>query len=106
MFFKSHDSFKKMGISRTFERYCFNTVYNYFISLGRRFNYLQYIMYFRENFAHNGMQFSTPDKDNDKSTSNCAQQYKSAFWFNNCYSADPNGVYYNNGQYNGDVSNS
>ncbi|KAJ8303271.1 hypothetical protein KUTeg_019667 [Tegillarca granosa] len=52
-----------------------------------------------ENFAHNGMRFSTPDMDNDKSLTNCAELYKSAFWFNNCFSADPNGLYYNNKQY-------
>ena len=35
---------------------------------------------------HNGMKFSTPDNDNDKSSgSNCAAAYKSGWWHNDCY---------------------
>ena len=29
----------------------------------------------------NGMKFTTKDRDNDESTSSCAQQYKGAWWF-------------------------
>ena len=32
----------------------------------------------------NGMKFSTPDNDNDKSNYNCAASYKSGWWYNNC----------------------
>ena len=34
---------------------------------------------------HNGMKFSTPDNDNDKSSGNCAASHNSGWWFNNCY---------------------
>ena len=29
----------------------------------------------------NGMKFTTKDRDNDESTSSCAQQYRGAWWF-------------------------
>ena len=32
----------------------------------------------------NGMKFSTPDNDNDASSGNCAIQWKSGWWYNNC----------------------
>ena len=47
----------------------------------------------RNEFSfHNGMKFSTPDKDNDKSTGsgNCAVDWKSGWWYNNCYHINPN----------------
>ena len=37
---------------------------------------------------HNGMRFSTYDRDNDMDVyGNCAGQYWGAFWFNNCFNA-------------------
>ena len=39
---------------------------------------------------HNGMKFSTPDNDNDKSNRNCADSERSGWWFNNCYSININ----------------
>ena len=33
----------------------------------------------------NGMKFSTPDNDNDKSSDNCAARYKSGWWLYNCH---------------------
>ena len=35
---------------------------------------------------HNGMKFTTPDNDNDKTSShNCAVVYKSGWWYKDCY---------------------
>ena len=34
---------------------------------------------------HNGMKFSTPDNDNDNHIRNCAGDWKSGWWYNNCY---------------------
>ncbi|XP_050082500.1 fibrinogen-like protein 1 [Anopheles aquasalis] len=44
---------------------------------------------------HVGMKFSTPERDNDKSTSNCAESYKSGWWFNSCGYVFLNGLYRN-----------
>lgn len=44
--------------------------------------------------SHNGMQFSTYDKDNDKYDGNCAQQDGSGWWMNRCHAAHLNGKYY------------
>ncbi|XP_063437589.1 microfibril-associated glycoprotein 4-like isoform X1 [Mytilus trossulus] len=43
---------------------------------------------------HNGMMFSTKDRDNDRYTDyDCAQKYKGAWWFNACHWANLNGAY-------------
>lgn len=44
--------------------------------------------------SHNGIQFSTFDKDNDKYEGNCAQQDGSGWWMNRCHAAHLNGRYY------------
>ncbi|KAL1023582.1 hypothetical protein UPYG_G00043140 [Umbra pygmaea] len=49
--------------------------------------------------SHNGMQFSTGDKDNDKYNGNCAKQDGSGWWMNRCHAAHLNGKYYNGGKY-------
>ena len=35
--------------------------------------------------SHSGMKFSTPNNDNDKDSGNCADVYKSGWWYNFCY---------------------
>lgn len=41
----------------------------------------------------NNMKFTTLDQDNDRSSRNCATEYRSAGWFNICHRANPNGEY-------------
>ncbi|MBN3295452.1 fibrinogen alpha chain [Amia ocellicauda] len=49
--------------------------------------------------SHNNMKFSTYDRDSDKWEENCAEMYGGGWWYNNCRSANLNGVYYTGGQY-------
>uniref|UniRef100_A0A672G452 Microfibril associated protein 4 n=1 Tax=Salarias fasciatus TaxID=181472 RepID=A0A672G452_SALFA len=43
---------------------------------------------------HDGMKFSTFDRDQDASNSNCAQRFLGGFWYNMCYHTNPNGIYH------------
>ena len=46
---------------------------------------------------HNGKPFSTHDRDNDEdNTRNCAQDYGSGWWHNDCHCANLNGKYNEN----------
>ncbi|XP_068095721.1 tenascin-N-like isoform X2 [Hyperolius riggenbachi] len=45
---------------------------------------------------HNGLKFTTSDKDNDLALTNCALSHRGAFWYKNCHLANPNGQYGNN----------
>ncbi|XP_035210226.1 protein scabrous-like [Stegodyphus dumicola] len=40
---------------------------------------------------HSGMGFSTHDKDNDASSTNCAMHYTAGWWYQHCHRADLNG---------------
>ncbi|XP_046550106.1 LOW QUALITY PROTEIN: fibrinogen-like protein 1 [Haliotis rubra] len=47
---------------------------------------------------HDGMAFSTKDKDNDgRYYDSCAHHYHGAWWFNNCFDSHLNGKYYTKG---------
>ncbi|XP_053692582.1 uncharacterized protein LOC128741031 [Sabethes cyaneus] len=42
---------------------------------------------------HEGMKFSAFDNDNDKGSHNCAEVYKGAWWYNDCFQSHLNGQY-------------
>ncbi|XP_054846269.1 fibrinogen beta chain [Eublepharis macularius] len=58
--------------------------------------------------VHNGMFFSTFDRDNDRWTTDsrkqCAKEDAGGWWYNRCHSANPNGRYYWNGVYTPDMA--
>jgi len=43
--------------------------------------------------VHNGKKFSTLDRDQDGSGYHCARKYLGGFWYSNCFSSNPNGLY-------------
>ena len=43
---------------------------------------------------HSGKMFTTKDKDNDNSASNCAEYAIGAWWYDMCKDSNLNGVYH------------
>ncbi|XP_078603871.1 ryncolin-1-like [Branchiostoma floridae x Branchiostoma japonicum] len=43
---------------------------------------------------HNGMPFSTKDRDYDATSYSCAQRFKGAWWYAACHHANLNGLYH------------
>ena len=44
---------------------------------------------------HNGKRFSTKDRDQDTFETNCAVNYKGAWWYSTCHGSNLNGLYLN-----------
>ncbi|XP_033726203.1 angiopoietin-related protein 7-like [Pecten maximus] len=47
--------------------------------------------------VHNGMSFSTFDRDNDQYPLSCAERFKGGWWYGGCYRSNLNGLSYTNG---------
>uniref|UniRef100_A0A3B3QG96 Fibrinogen like 1B n=1 Tax=Paramormyrops kingsleyae TaxID=1676925 RepID=A0A3B3QG96_9TELE len=58
------------------------------------------------SISHNGMPFSTRDRDHDRYLQgSCAKENKGGWWYNRCHAANLNGKFYRNGEYKGTHDN-
>ena len=46
------------------------------------------------SYKHDGMMFSTKDKQNDNDKDGCAVRYHGAWWYNDCFKCNLNSRYY------------
>ena len=66
-----------------------------------------FIKYFLQGDASDSLsfsnqeQFSTKDNDNDSYGSNCAVEWKGAWWYKNCHRSNLNGLYLGAGDTDG-----
>ncbi|XP_017867891.1 PREDICTED: ficolin-2 [Drosophila arizonae] len=82
--FQGHTRFAKynaFAIGNEANLYGLNTLGSYSGTAGDALRYQQY------------SKFSTFDRDNDNSTSNCAAQFSGAWWYNSCMYSNLNGEY-------------
>ena len=86
--------------------YLYHATYNYFVVDDETTGYRLIISDYQStstlkdylsptsNAGHNGMEFTTKDKDNDEDTLyNCASQLSGGWWFRNCRSVHLNGIF-------------
>ncbi|GFS26797.1 ficolin-1 [Elysia marginata] len=89
----------ELYVSFDFEGRSYFARYNSFRILGEKENYKLLVDGFNGNVKdqlnhHNGMEFSTKDRDNDlRADDNCASKYHSAWWHNDCHVVNLNGVW-------------
>ncbi|XP_048840489.1 fibrinogen like 1B [Brienomyrus brachyistius] len=58
------------------------------------------------SISHNGMPFSTRDRDHDRYLQgSCAKENKGGWWYNRCHAANLNGKFYRSGEYKGTHDN-
>lgn len=43
--------------------------------------------------AHSGHRFTTFDQDQDDFGGNCAKRFLGGFWYHDCHTTNPNGIY-------------
>ena len=74
--------------------------YNFFHVNGANTNYILGVGYYNSTSTvqdrltyHNGMQFSTKDRDNDQNSWNCASDSRGAWWYKSCAQSNLNGRY-------------
>ncbi|XP_005099183.1 angiopoietin-1 [Aplysia californica] len=78
--------------------------YDNFSLSGKTENYKIQISGFSGNVSedsmayHNGMAFTTKDRDNDLSSRNCANRYHGAWWYNDCHHVNLNGLWGSKGR--------
>ena len=72
--------------------------YSTFAVTNEAFNYTLFVGFYsgtaKDKLAyHNGMAFTTKDRDNDESSDNCAVNGKGAWWYKSCWNSNLNSNY-------------
>jgi len=82
-----------------YDNKAFVAVYNYF-RVGPGESYVLTVESFNNTLStlgdsmavHNGQKFSTKDRDQDGSSSHCANDWSGGFWYDSCHHAHPTGL--------------